>query len=377
VLARIQKAVARSPAAAAKSAAAADSRVPLPAKFKIPTAAPTAKGNCFDLWDMPIESFADHSKPENHARLPRGITSGTISQAAAPLKSSHAAARIPHPGASYRPSVQDHQVSAAAGPLPSFNVCCRQDLIGIAVAREIVKQEAAEAALNTKRALVGGGWRAGADLWRNVVGGEGDMTEGQEGADESLSDADSDGVARDNDDAAASCDVAAARKPPRPKTAKERRRAAAAAVKQAQQKAAKEAKKAANRASQINPKKIAKEEDNKKRIALLRKQAKEQKKMDLGRRLGPQRMDLETPAVLLTEDIPQSFGRLKATVNAFEDRLRSLQERNLVEYRKPTKMRARYDIGTYVQRTGPKRCGVSVACDCTCRQVFHTFAAAR
>ena len=107
VLARIQKAVSRSPAAAA---AAADIRVPLPTKFKIPTAAPTAKDQCFDLWDRPIHSFADPSKPENHSRLPRGITSGTISQAAAPLKSSHNAARIPHPGASYRPSVQDHQV---------------------------------------------------------------------------------------------------------------------------------------------------------------------------------------------------------------------------------------------------------------------------
>ena len=106
----------------------------------------------------------------------------------------------------------------------------------------------------------------------------------------------------------------------------------------------------------INPKKIAKEDSDKKKIAELRKQAKEQRKMDLGRRLGPQRMDVETPAVLLTEDIPESFVRLKATVNPFEDRLRSLQERNLVEYRKPTKMRARYDIGTYVQRTGPKRC---------------------
>ena len=256
-----------------------------------------------------------------------------------------------------------------------------QDLIGIAVAREIVKQEAAEAALNTKRALVGGGWRAGADLWRNVVGGEGNTNASPDGEEEPLSDADSDDAARGSNDAAASCDVAAARKPPRPKTAKERRRAAAAAVKQAQQKAAKEAKKAANRASQINPKKIAKEEDNKRRIALLRKQAKEQKKMDLGRRLGPQRMDVETPAVLLTEDIPQSFGRLKATVNAFEDRLRSLQERNLVEFRKPTKMRARYDIGTYVQRTGPKRWRTGLREPCWLYVLpiffFNTFAPAR
>ena len=244
------------------------------------------------------------------------------------------------------------------------NVCDAQDLIGIAVAREIVKQEMAEAALETKKALVGGGWRSGADLWRNVVGGEGQANDAACNPDEQLSDADADDAADDND-VAAGCDSAAARKPPRPKTAKERRRAAAAAAKQAQQKAAKEAKKAANRASQINPKKIAKEENDKKRIALLRKQANEQKKMDLGRRLGPQRMDLETPAVLLTEDIPQSFGRLKATVNPFADRLRSLQERNLVEYRKPTKMRARYDIGTYVQRTGPKRFGL------------HTFDACR
>lgn len=220
-----------------------------------------------------------------------------------------------------------------------------------------MKQEFAEAALKTKRALVGGGWRAGADLWRNVVGGEGEENEsqGQEDQQESNAadgDADADGA----NDAASSCDPVAPRKVPRPKTAKERRRAAAGAAKQAQQKAAKAAKKAANMASQINPKKIAKEESDKKRIADVRRLAKEQKKMDLGRRLGPQRMDVETPAVLLTEDIPQSFGRLKATVNPFEDRLRSLQERNLVEYRKPTKMRARYDMGTYVQRTGPKRC---------------------
>jgi hypothetical protein len=248
------------------------------------------------------------------------------------------------------------------------DVCNTQDLIGIAVAREIVKQEMAEAALETKKALVGGGWRAGADLWRNVVGGEGAANEAACDPDKQPIDSDADDAADDND--GASCDPVAARKPPRPKTAKERRRAAAAAAKQAQQKAAKEARKAANRASQINPKKIAKEDNDKKRIALLRKQANEQKKMDLGRRLGPQRMDVETPAVLLTEDIPQSFGRLKATVNPFADRLRSLQERNLVEYRKPTKMRARYDIGTYVQRTGPKRFGLyafdacRVLCSC-------------
>jgi nucleolar protein 53 len=210
--------------------------------------------------------------------------------------------------------------------------------------------------LQTKRALVGGGWRAGADLWRNVVGGEGEENAGQDAeCQEESTAADAGGA----DGASSSSDAVAARKPPRPKTAKERRRAAAAAALQAQQKAAKEAKKAANMAAQINPKKIAKEESDKKRIAEVRRQAKEQRKMDLGRRLGPQRMDIETPAVLLTEDIPQSFGRLKATVNPFEDRLRSLQERNLVEYRKPTKMRARYDMGTYVQRTGPKRCGCS------------------
>jgi hypothetical protein len=216
-----------------------------------------------------------------------------------------------------------------------------------------VKQERAETALQTKRALVGGGWRAGADLWRNVVGGEGEAHE----LDEDQEKISSNYGADNNDDGKGNdSENIPARKPPRPKTAKERRRAAAAAKLQAQQKAAKEAKKAANRAAQINPKKIAKEDSDKKKIAELRKQAKEQRKMDLGRRLGPQRMDVETPAVLLTEDIPESFGRLKATVNPFEDRLRSLQERNLVEYRKPTKMRARYDIGTYVQRTGPKRC---------------------
>ncbi len=228
-----------------------------------------------------------------------------------------------------------------------------------------MKQEFAETALKTKRALVGGGWRAGADLWRNVVGGEGEENEIQGQEDESNA-ADGDGDADGANDAAPSCDPVVPRKLPRPKTAKERRRAAAGAALQAQQKAAKAAKKAANMASQINPKKIAKEESDKKRIAEVRRLAKEQKKMDLGRRLGPQRMDVETPAVLLTEDIPQSFGRLKPTVNAFEDRLRSLQERNLVEYRKPTKMRARYDIGTYVQRTGPKRCAarafVAVGC---------------
>lgn len=233
-------------------------------------------------------------------------------------------------------------------------------MIGIAVAREIVKQEFAEAALQTKRALVGGGWRAGADLWRNVVGGEGDENAGQESQYQDSTAADAD-VNVDTAIEGTADSAVAARKPPRPKTAKERRRAAAAAALQAQQKAAKEAKKAANMAAQINPKKIAKEESDKKRIAEVRRQAKEQRKLDLGRRLGPQRMDVETPAVLLTEDIPQSLGRLKATVNPFEDRLRSLQERNLVEYRKPTKMRARYDIGTYVQRTGPKRCVVPTA----------------
>ena len=216
-----------------------------------------------------------------------------------------------------------------------------------------MKQERAEAALQTKRALVGGGWRAGADLWRNVVGGEGEAHE----LDEDQEKISSNYGADNNDDGKGNdSENIPARKPPRPKTAKERRRAAAAAKLQAQQKAAKEAKKAANRAAQINPKKIAKEDSDKKKIADLRKQAKERRKLDLGVRLGPQRMDVETPAVLLTEDIPESFGRLKATVNPFEDRLRSLQERNLVEYRKPTKMRARYDIGTYVQRTGPKRC---------------------
>jgi hypothetical protein len=112
VLARIQKAVSRSPSAASASTAAADGRVTLPTKFKIPTAAPTSKSKakCFDLWDKPIESFTDTSKIENLSRLPRGITSGTISQAAPPLKSSHTAARIPHPGASYRPSQDAHQV---------------------------------------------------------------------------------------------------------------------------------------------------------------------------------------------------------------------------------------------------------------------------
>lgn len=219
-----------------------------------------------------------------------------------------------------------------------------------------MKQERAEAALQTKRALVGGGWRAGADLWRNVVGGEGEANEVHEDQGKISSNNGADSNDDDNGTATNDSEIVPARKPPRPKTAKERRRAAAAAKLQAQQKAAKESKKAANRAAQINPKKIAKEDSDKKKIAELRKQAKEQRKLDLGRRLGPQRMDVETPAVLLTEDIPESFGRLKATVNPFEDRLRSLQERNLVEYRKPTKMRARYDIGTYVQRTGPKRC---------------------
>ncbi len=121
VLARIQKAVARSPAAAAASTAAADGRVPLPTKFKIPTAAPTSKvkATCFDLWDKPIESFTDVSKVENLSRLPRGITSGVISHAAAPLKSSHSAARIPHPGASYRPSVDAHQVRDDVTSMPA------------------------------------------------------------------------------------------------------------------------------------------------------------------------------------------------------------------------------------------------------------------
>jgi hypothetical protein len=108
VLARIQKAVSRSPAAA--SGTVSDSRVPLPTKFKIPSAAPIAKGKCVDLWDRPIESFAQPSRLENLSRMPRGITSGTISHAAPPLQSSHTAARIPHPGASYRPSVEAHQV---------------------------------------------------------------------------------------------------------------------------------------------------------------------------------------------------------------------------------------------------------------------------
>jgi hypothetical protein len=210
---------------------------------------------------------------------------------------------------------------------------------------------------------VGGGWRAGADLWRNVVGGEGEEFAGQGSDDQQPStSADTGKYADASNEVNAGSDAVAVRKAPRPKTAKERRRAAAAAALQAQQKAAKEAKKAANVAAQVNLKKIAKEESDKKRIAEVRRQAKEQRKMDMGRRLGPQRMDVETPAVLLTEDIPQSFGRLKATVNPFEDRLRSLQERNLVEYRKPTKMRARYDIGTYVQRTGPKRCALHFFC---------------
>ena len=109
VLARIQKAISRSPAAAC-AAASTDVRVPLPTKFKIPAAAPMAKGKCFDLWDKPLESFTDHSKVENLSRQPRGITTGSISHASPPLKSNHTAARIPHPGASYRPSVDDHQV---------------------------------------------------------------------------------------------------------------------------------------------------------------------------------------------------------------------------------------------------------------------------
>ena len=127
VLARIQKAVSRSPAAASGTISAASgtisgSRVPLPTKFKIPSAAPIAKGKCVDLWDRPIESFAQPSRLENLSRMPRGITSGTISHAAPPLQSSHTAARIPHPGASYRPSVEAHQVCDLLRHLFTFSL---------------------------------------------------------------------------------------------------------------------------------------------------------------------------------------------------------------------------------------------------------------
>lgn len=92
-----------------------------------------------------------------------------------------------------------------------------------------------------------------------------------------------------------------------------------------------------------NVKRIANAVDDEERMREAKREARKEMEESLAPnkilRIGPAHYTHRAPEFVLTEDLPGSFRRVKATSSVLEDRFDSLQKRNMVEVRHKSKLK--------------------------------------
>ncbi|KAF9157374.1 hypothetical protein BGX21_006631 [Mortierella sp. AD011] len=275
----------------------------------------------FDVWGAEAQEQEDaEEQTEDSNDFVAGIVTKVPVKAPRSFKQkqkvSVPAVKEAHPGASYNPTMQDHQ--------GLLQLAHNEEL------RILRDKESVDAKLAYPKEL------------DSMVAFD-DQTGGL------LEDSDEEDEEEEEEDATGGDDIAKPKKQKGKKSVTERNRlarAAETAKKEAQIKREKELLKQTNKVKEIM-KSVEEEEAETERKRLENEKKKEEKERAGMKRVGRFNIPKERIHVQLQDELAESLRQLKPEGNVMKDRFQSFVERNLIEPRVPVAKRRRYRLKTY------------------------------